>query len=234
LATNRVEIENSYPTVVFKDVSVNTAASVIISGSSATFIAAGINTITSTADGNAGIECSSDSNITIQAAGADSLFVTAAEKSAGIGTNGNGTCLWVTILNGSVDSGGGTGIGTGWSESGSHSKLEGLSIHNGSIQATGGYYGTGIGSGSAFDGTSIVWNVTILNGTITASSGQYGSNSGSGRRQYGNSTVLNLAILNGNITASSSFYGPGIGSGCSFFGDSTVWKSSVFANECID
>jgi hypothetical protein len=70
-----------------------------------------------------------------------------------------------------VDSGGGTGIGTQWSESGSHLKLEGLSIHDGTIEAREGDYGTGIGSGSAFDGNSTVWNITILNGNITASSG---------------------------------------------------------------
>jgi hypothetical protein len=102
LTTNRVEIENSYLTVVFKDVNENRAASIIISGSSATIIAAGTNTITSTAEGNAGIECSSDSNITIQAAGAGSLFVTGTGNSAGIETRGNGTCGWVTILNGSL------------------------------------------------------------------------------------------------------------------------------------
>jgi hypothetical protein len=201
--TNRVEIEDSYLTVVFKDVSVNTTASVIISGSSATFIAAGTNMITSTAEEKAGIECSSDSNITIQAAGAGSLFVTGTKTSAGIGTSRSGTCGWVTILNGSVDSRGGTGIGTWWSGYGNHSKLGGLSIHNGSIQATGGYYGTGIGSGSAFDGTSTVWNVTILNGTITASSGQYGSGIGSRLGQYGNLIIGNVTILNGNITARS-------------------------------
>jgi hypothetical protein len=133
--TNRVEIEDSYLTVVFKDVSVNTTASAIISGSSATFIAAGTNMITSTAEGKARIECSSDSNITIQVAGDGSLYVTGTKTSAGTGTSRSGTCGWVTILNGSVDSRGGTGIGTGWSESGSHSKLEGLTIHDGSIQA---------------------------------------------------------------------------------------------------
>jgi hypothetical protein len=137
LTTNRVEIENSSPIVVFKDTSVNTAASVIISGRSATIIAAGTNTIRSTADGKAGIECSSDPNITIQAAGAGSLIVMGGEKSAGIGTSANRTCRWVTILNGSVDSHGGTGIGNGWGEYGSDSKLEGLSIHDRSIQATG-------------------------------------------------------------------------------------------------
>jgi hypothetical protein len=88
-----------------------------------------------------------NSNITIQADGGSSLPVTGGKNSAGIGSDGNGTCGFMTIRNGSIDSRGGTGIGAGWGEYRSHSKLEGLMIQGGWIQARGTNYGAGIGSG---------------------------------------------------------------------------------------
>jgi hypothetical protein len=178
-----------------------------------TFSAAGTNIITSTAAEKAGIECSLDSNITIEAFGQSSLFVTGGDNSAGIGTSGNGTCGWVTILNGSIDSRGATGIGTGWGEYGTHSKLEGVEIYGGSIWATGTVSGSEIGGGLGHNANSTVWNLTIFNGNITASSSSCGSGIGSGQGRDGNSIVRNLRILNGNITASSSFLSSGIGNG---------------------
>jgi hypothetical protein len=100
-----------------------------------TVVVAGTNTISSTARVHAGIECSLASNITVQAEGDRSLFVTGGTGSAGIGTGGNGTCGWMSIQNGSIDSVRGSGIGAGCGECGRQSRLEGLIIYGGRIRA---------------------------------------------------------------------------------------------------
>jgi hypothetical protein len=127
--TNDIEIDCSQITVAFQGITMSTPAAVTISASSVTLTGAGTNTIRSTSAMKAGIECSLNSNRMVQTIGESSLFVTSGSTSAGMGTGGNGTCGCVTILNGSVDSRGGTGIGigigigTGEGEHGRHSKL---------------------------------------------------------------------------------------------------------------
>jgi hypothetical protein len=171
--TNPISITNAIATIVFQDINVNTTTAVTISGNSATLVGAGRNIIWSTAAVNAGSECSLNWNITMQAMQAIEgswLFVTGGSNTAGIGTGGNGMCGFVTIWNGSVDSLGGTGIGSGWGENGYNSKLESLSIRGGWIRATGMNFDSGIGSGRGPYGNSTVMNVVISNGNVTAGS----------------------------------------------------------------
>jgi hypothetical protein len=154
-----------------------------ISGASVTLIAVGTNTFWSRAYEKAGIECSSDSNVTLWTEASGSFVVTGGTQAAGIGAGQNGRCGWVTVVNGSVDSRGGTGIGSGWvwvwvweCEFGASSGADGLTVHGAHVRATWTSYGAGIGSGhSSSNGNSIVWNVAIMNANINVS-----SSSGSG------------------------------------------------------
>jgi hypothetical protein len=74
-----ITITNIHVAIVFQGINLSTTAAVMISASSATLIAVGTNTIRSTVALKAGIECSFDSNIAIQAVGESSLFVTGAQ-----------------------------------------------------------------------------------------------------------------------------------------------------------
>jgi hypothetical protein len=87
---NQIKIENTNVTVDFQGMNINTSAAVVISASSVTIVGKETNTMTSMGARNAGIQCSVGSNITIQADGESSFFVTGGENSAGIGTGGNG------------------------------------------------------------------------------------------------------------------------------------------------
>jgi hypothetical protein len=74
----------------------------------------------------------------------------------------------------------------------------------GSLTATGGYHGAGIGGSDGGDG-----DVTISGGTITATGGSLGAGIGGGA--YGNGTVT---VTDGDITAKATGnYGAGIGGG---------------------
>ena len=77
----------------------------------------------------------------------------------------------------------------------------------GSLTATGGYRGAGIGSGNS----GIAGNITISGGTVTATGGTYGAGIGAGE----NGTAGNITISGGTVTATSEMYGSGIGSGYS-------------------
>ncbi len=82
--------------------------------------------------------------------------------------------------------------------------IEGDNSTTGSLTATGGYYGAGIGGGYGASGV----NIEIAGGTITAKSGYYGAGIGGGITGSGS----NITISGGNVTASST-RGAGIGGG---------------------
>ena len=77
----------------------------------------------------------------------------------------------------------------------------------GSLTATGGYRGAGIGSGNS----GIAGNITISGGTVTATSGDSGAGIGAGE----NGTAGNITISGGTVTATGGYFGAGIGSGYS-------------------
>ena len=82
-----------------------------------------------------------------------------------------------------------------------------ITIINGTIYATGGYGGAGIGGGY-----NIASYITISGGTITATGGQYAAGIGGGRGTA-SKTVSNITISGGVITATGGQYGAGIGGG---------------------
>ena len=75
----------------------------------------------------------------------------------------------------------------------------------GSLTATGGFSGAGIG-GSAYNGTN---NITITGGKVTAVGGSSGAGIGGG----GNSNGENITINGGEINATGGKYAAGIGGG---------------------
>ena len=85
----------------------------------------------------------------------------------------------------------------------------------GSLEATGGYSGAGIGGAHRIDSSFMAIyidggnNITIEGGTITAIGGKFGAGIGGGGFGTGN----NITITNGTVTATSRGYGAGIGGG---------------------
>ena len=94
--------------------------------------------------------------------------------------------------------------GIGSNESGTCGNI---TINGGTINASSGYGGAGIGSGYGY---AECGHITINGGTINASSGYSGAGIGSG---YDYAECGHITINGGTITASSGYIGAGIGSG---------------------
>ena len=92
----------------------------------------------------------------------------------------------------------------------------------GSLTATGGEYGAGIGGGDYDSGE----NITITGGTVTAAGGEYGAGIGGGRDGSGK----NITITGGTVTATGGEDGAGIGGGADGSGeDITITRGTVNA-----
>ena len=97
----------------------------------------------------------------------------------------------------------------------------------GSLTATGGSWGAGIGSG--YDGTA--GDITINGGTVTATGGYGSAGIGTGyANDAGGSKVETITISGGTVTATGGYDGPGIGSGSGgTAGDITISGGTVTA-----
>ncbi len=80
---------------------------------------------------------------------------------------------------------------------------------SGSLTATGGKYGAGIGTGSKESGYGTCGNITINGGNVTAQGGSSAAGIGSGN----NGTCGNITIIGGKVTAQGGSSAAGIGSG---------------------
>lgn len=95
---------------------------------------------------------------------------------------------------------------------------------NGSLSATGGDGGAGIGARA----NNQVGNISILGGTITAKGGE--SAAGIGGSSGGGGETSNIVIEGGTVTAIGGDYGAGIGSGdVSFANHITIRGGEVYA-----
>ncbi|MGI6462574.1 MAG: hypothetical protein ACOX04_02925 [Candidatus Scatomorpha sp.] len=83
--------------------------------------------------------------------------------------------------------------------------------NNGSLTATGGHSGAGIGGGKGGDGS----NIEISGGTVTASGGIWAAGIGGGNNGDGN----NITISGGTVTAIGGKNGAGIGGGVWGYGN---------------
>ncbi len=82
---------------------------------------------------------------------------------------------------------------------------------SGSLTATGGMYGAGIGT----DHNGSGGNIVINGGTVTANGGNYGAGIGTGRAQGASITCGDITINGGTVTATGGNNGAGIGTGVS-------------------
>ena len=98
-----------------------------------------------------------------------------------------------------------------------------ITIRGGTVTATGGDYGAGIGGGFSGAGSDI----TISSGTVTATGGDYGAGIGGGGS---GGTGSNIIISGGTVTAMGGSSGAGIGGGSVRAGsDITISGGTVIA-----
>jgi hypothetical protein len=207
-----VRVSNANMILRFENAFINSTSAVTISNSNVSLVLDGSSFFSSSNERSAGLDCSSDSNITLQAVLGGSLF--AFGVAVGIGTPANGLCGSVTFLNGSIEGRGDVGLGVGFGEYGGVSRMERLTIQGGDIQASGTYFGSGIGNGrTLFGGIAMIGNLTIVGGNVTISNSSDGSGIGTGYSHNGTSMIGNLTIMNGDITARSSSSVSPIGTG---------------------
>ena len=83
---------------------------------------------------------------------------------------------------------------------------ENITINGGTVEATGGDFGAGIGGGLEGSGK----NITITGGKVTAAGGKYGAGIGGGHGGSGE----DITITGGTVNAAGGEYGAGIGGGC--------------------
>ena len=118
------------------------------------------------------------------------------------------------------------GIGGGQFETGGA-----VTIHGGTVEATGGSNGAGIGGGAVGDGGTI----TIYGGTVTAKGANRqgnGAGIGNGNSLYADGGTI--AIHGGTVTASSSGNGAGIGGGSGSAGGTiTISGGTVTASSSL-
>ena len=92
----------------------------------------------------------------------------------------------------------------------------------GSLTATGGFRGAGIGGGELDNGE----NITITGGTVTAAGGSFGVGIGGGNEGNGK----NITITGGTVNAAGGSFGAGIGGGFGGSGeDITITRGTVTA-----
>ena len=103
-----------------------------------------------------------------------------------------------------------------------------LVIKAGTITATGGEWGAGIGGGYDDHDVDVRagGTVTVHDGTITATGGQDGAGIGGGNSGDGGTTT----IKGGTITANGGMRGAGIGGGISHGGTTTIEGGTITAN----
>ena len=87
---------------------------------------------------------------------------------------------------------------------------ENITITGGTVTATGGSSGAGIGGGAEGGGGN---NITIKGGTVTATGGGYRGNSGAGIGGGSSGSGENITINDGKVTATGGSYAAGIGGG---------------------
>jgi hypothetical protein len=116
--THFVNISNTNVVVRSVNAFINTSSVVTISSSTVRLVLDGSSFFSSLNRDSAGLGCSLNSNVTIQAVLGGSLLAIGGRYSAGIGSMANCSCGSVTIFNGSFNVRGGVGLGLSWSQFG--------------------------------------------------------------------------------------------------------------------
>ena len=96
---------------------------------------------------------------------------------------------------------------------------ENITITGGRVNATGGWGSAGIGGGNGgYGGYGNGKNITIKGGTVTAKGGDCGAGIGGGDSGIGE----NITITDGTVTATGGIYGAGIGGGVNASGSNVT------------
>ena len=101
-----------------------------------------------------------------------------------------------------------------------------ITIKGGTVTATGGRLGAGIGGGEGSSGE----NITIKGGTVTATGGKWGAGIGGGSGGYrggDRSNGENITITGGTVTAAGGEGGAGIGGGMNGSGNNITIKGGT-------
>ena len=110
---------------------------------------------------------------------------------------------------------------------GDYGSGENITITGGTVTAAGGYQGAGIGGGQSGSGK----NITINGGTVNAAGGDFGAGIGGGYSGSGE----NITINSGTVTAAGGDFGAGIGGGNSGSGEAiTINGGTVNATGGLD
>ena len=162
------------------------------------------------------IEDNSTGNVTITLADNSKNVLKSGNNCAGLEKNGSYTGT-LTIQGGNLGTGSleATGGDNGAGIGGGYNQSSSnITISGGTVIATGGSNGAGIGGGLNANG----YNITISGGTVIAKGGINGAGIGGGFADFtGSSYILgdgeNIKIIGGTVTATGGDYAAGIGGG---------------------
>ena len=161
--------------------------------------------------GKAALSVQGDGNVEIELDGKNELKSGA--HRAGLEKNTSTSTGTLTLKDDNNEAGSLTATGGDWGAgigNGGNRSGENITITGGSVTATGGDYAAGIGGGYYGSGK----NITINGGTVTATGGDEGAGIGGG--YYGNGE--NIKITDGTVNATGGWGGAGIGGGGSYDG----------------
>lgn len=164
----------------------------------------GVNTLSTTASGKAGVNVGEFGSIAISGTGILTANCDTGVGAAGIGSDAYGSCGDITINGGIINCNGGyngTAIGAG-----DYATCGIITINGGTVTAIGGSANSAIGGGM----DSYTEAIIINGGTITATGGKEGAGIGTG---YRGEVEAMLISPNANITATGGLYAEDIGDG---------------------
>ena len=162
-------------------------------------------------EGKAALSVQGNGNVEIELDGKNELKSGA--HRAGLEKNTSTSTGTLTLKDDNNEAGSLTATGGDWGAgigNGGNRSGENIIITGGSVTATGGDYAAGIGGGYYGSGK----NITIKGGTVTATGGDEGAGIGGG--YYGNGE--NIKITDGTVNATGGWGGAGIGGGGSYDG----------------
>jgi len=205
--TNGITIAAGATVVLYNINTSSTSTSAIKCNGDATIYLVGVNKATTTEYECCGIEVG-PSGTTLTIDGNGSIEANATSFDFGAGIGSGGNSSCGNItINGGTVTATGGSCGAGIGSGGDYSSCGNITINGGTVTATGGFYGAGIGSGYY---SSSCGNITINGGTVTATGGEYAAGIGSG--EY-HSSCGDITINGGTVTATGGRYAAGIGSG---------------------
>ena len=170
-------------------------------------------------EGKAALSVQGNGNVEIELDGKNELKSGA--HRAGLEKNTSTSTGTLTLKDDNNEAGSLTATGGDWGagigNGGYYGNGENIKITDGTVNATGGWGGAGIGGGGSYDGCSGK-NITITGGTVTAGGGYRGAGIGGG--YYGSGE--DITITGGTVNADGGDNGAGIGGGATGSGSNVT------------